>query len=397
MFKKKNKEPSKNNKSEKTEVKKVTIDPLRPTRKHKIFGSDQYRPYLSVAAILVICFVALCMSFYSWDGHYNVLGGFKSDTSATDTLEDYTVDEDARKTVFKAIANRFETGNVYQYTLTQDGYTQAIVAVSADGSTYVDVPVVYSDDSETVDDSDVVYLNTDYISPEGVYYKANITPKEDDVTEGVDGSGTAGTTTSASDLSSAYDVEWVNYGEASSKLSQIKTIYTDMIEDNILGLELVGKTDISPELLDIDLYRLRVPGEVFKEILGGSLITTYKAIINEATIQGDTSFKEYNQRILNDVNMSATYSDGYIEFGVKEEKLYYMGLNTGGGGHIVTAQYTFNDRITSAREHPDVSNAITLYEDAKSAFDEAQESGSTYYEYEDSLNSNSETTEESGK
>lgn len=266
-----------------------------------------------------------------------------------------TVDKNSveYQTLKAAVEDRFAEGSQYYIDGTINNTYQTNTVVAEDGSAYVHGFIaVQEEGSEEVVPVEVL---SDYISADGKYYITKIDEK---------GANTG----------------WVDASVLTQNADYIKSMYIQKYLENATSVRRFAQVNLDKNLQGVDVYEVGVPGDLFTEALNLMQNAQYTYLYEEAIKRGDSEFKDMATSARREIRTTGQMSDGTIELGVKDGKLYYFGINTGGGGHHYIASYTIKDQIPAKPEVPDVSDAVDIYTDAKAQFDESQKLMQQYME-----------------
>lgn len=304
---------------------------------------------LSILNKTKVSFISLCLASFLV-GCVST-GIYLSTQNNISNSQSINISSEYKSSIVSALNNRLHTEDLLIYETTLNGYVNALTIIDSNDNVFVKSPYNTST-SETSEDIELAYLDSAYIDAENNYYKANTTNSDD---------GTVSTT-------------WIDYPDNFSNITKnIRNAYTSDILSSATNIEYIGKSTMSEDVGELDIYRVYVSSDVFKTLFAGESIEIYKSIILSAEKNEDAAFKDYTNHILDDINMVSVFSDGYVDMGIKDDNLYYLSFVTGGGGNLTTSQILFMNKLPAniSEENlviPKTDSLTTLYEDALNAY-----------------------------
>jgi hypothetical protein len=190
--------------------------------------------------------------------------------------------------------------------------------------------------------SDYSYMLRDWLTTDGTLYELN--PKYSE--------------TATTDEGKAV---WLktpkSYGLA---LKQRKSLYSDIIADGLFSSSKTEKTqmDLGTGEVTVQLYTGKLSSKAIKKIFQKDTYDLYSSIASEVPTK-DADFRAFLSNSLSQLNMSLTFSDAEITYGVYDGKLVCWKFETGGLGNTLTISKQLNLSNLEVRELPDFSSAIS--------------------------------------
>lgn len=251
-----------------------------------------------------------------------------------------TLSNTEKQNIVRAFSTIFNGKTAYSYTTMSNNKIDYILTCNKSGEFFIKVPQYTT--TIATDDNSGGYIITDYSNGSDEYYKADYTNTS---------------------------VNWQRYGEnLSSNLSNIKSLYYKDLISETIEITSNGDKDINSSLTDVTLYELKVDSSYFKTLLSGNDLNTVEYFMNEAILSGNKEFAEYNKKKLKEKEYAATYSDGEVIVGLKDNKLCYMSIEVGGGGNIISKEYFFNYLGAEKIEMPRPIVSVNAYSVAEDYF-----------------------------
>jgi hypothetical protein len=276
--------------------------------------------------------------------------GSDSSKSTTEETADASVIEDA----VKELESTDTAYMIYDYMSVAGSSSNQLETVLTDGTTYSEVPYTdssSSDDTDDEDDSDSgsSYILYDWVTSEGAAYTLNSAYSED----------------------SEDSKMWIEmpdeYGEG---LQGRKTLYAS----DLLDADTLTKADtenitlgMNSDSEEVEMYVCDVSEEKIKKVLEVDTLSLVDAVGKIADTKKDDEnydrVKEFVDSSREDYALTSAYATGKAYFGIKDGKLRYVRLETGGAGvQLILERVVLDDEVEDRTVPEFEGNTITYYD-----------------------------------